>query len=248
MTRWLTCPNPNCRYRVPRRKGYRYCPQGCTAPTPPLKAPWSWVWVLRQQLPRRYIEKCWLWMELHRRTAGATLLLILAVLGTAWAWSALSRPRSRAGAEASLVLYRDGDKPERVPFASKTVVSLQNDDQYGIAVRPAAPYVYVVQQQGEKYWRLFPTSEVQNPVKVGVEYLFPSETTGYYLDGNVGRETIHVVMADDPLADLERLPGPGAVAPSFNPAPTAIGGRLSNGVRLEYTFEHIRADNSHLTR
>ena len=248
---------------MPARAGYRRCPFGCGPVAPPLRAPWCWLWRWRAWAAGGFARIRWLgWGFSHFGRSLYALLaawpvgargrwlavglgaLGLLAVGAYWARVGLLTSPSGTDQEVSrqvVFVYRNAEGIHEAPFGSGQAVRLTSQDDYRIVVRPVAPYVYILQQQGGSYWRLFPhegwSPGLRNPLLVGVEAVFPSRSAWYCLDEAVGEETVHVVMSQAPIAELESLPEAGEAGLRVG----SLGRLIGQASWVRYRFEHAQA-------
>jgi len=102
--------------------------------------------------------------------------------------------------------YGKNNKTELINYDGTSV--LNSNDEYRIFLRPARKkYVYIFQEDSHrKFSWLFPRkdSEFSNPLEPG-EYFLPSKSKVFMLDENIGKESIYLVVTDEPALDLERI-------------------------------------------
>jgi len=89
---------------------------------------------------------------------------------------------------------------------------LHSGDHYKLIFEPIEnSYVYIFQiDSAHKIFRLFPTDEYsnadpknQNPVQQGEQYFVPAEHHSFELDNQTGKETIYVIVTQQPDLVLE---------------------------------------------
>lgn len=102
--------------------------------------------------------------------------------------------------------YTEENDTQLVNYDGSTV--LKSDDQYRVYIRPVSTkYVYIYQKDshGKGEW-LFPRNDsyFANPVTPG-EYYLPHRSQVFVLDDNLGRETISILAADEPVVELDDI-------------------------------------------
>jgi len=102
--------------------------------------------------------------------------------------------------------YDQSGKATLVSYDGSSV--LHSGDQYRVYMRPSrSKYIYLYQQdsRGNAAW-IFPRTDLglSNPMHAG-EYFLPSRTKVFTLDSTTGTETLHLVVSDDPVPELEKL-------------------------------------------
>ncbi len=118
----------------------------------------------------------------------------------------LKRNLKDPGFQWAVFHYTSENQTRLIAYNGSTV--LRSDDQYRVYIRPHKPkYVYIYQKDshGNGEW-LFPRadSDLKNPVNPGEHYL-PHRSQVFVLDDNLGRETISILAADEPVAELEAI-------------------------------------------
>lgn len=117
----------------------------------------------------------------------------------------LAEPLYYKGFRWAMYHYRNNQQ-ELISYDGSSV--LYSNEEYRILLRPALrKYVYIFQQDsnGNGQW-LFPRQGLpwSNPLKPG-EYWLPNESEVFVLDENVGKETIHFVVTNEPVTELESM-------------------------------------------
>jgi len=89
-------------------------------------------------------------------------------------------------------------------------ITLTSDDNYSLFLQPAGDfYIYIYQLDSYgKLVKIFPNdvySSVQNPIRQGQTYRFPSEPNWFYLIKNKGEERIYIVASAQQKQDWEGL-------------------------------------------
>jgi len=118
----------------------------------------------------------------------------------------LSKNLKDRGFQWAVFHYTLENQTRLIDYNGSTV--LRSDDQYRIYIRPHKPkYVYIYQKDshGNGEW-LFPRTDIdlKNPVNPGEHYL-PHRSQVFVLDDNLGKETISILAADEPVAELESI-------------------------------------------
>jgi len=102
--------------------------------------------------------------------------------------------------------YTEDNHTHLVNYDGSTV--LKSNDQYRVYIRPVSTkyvYIYQLDSHGNGDW-LFPRDEsyLSNPVTPG-EYYLPHRSQVFVLDDNLGRETISILAADNPVPEIEEI-------------------------------------------
>jgi outer membrane protein OmpA-like peptidoglycan-associated protein len=102
--------------------------------------------------------------------------------------------------------YRKDNKVELIEYDGSS--QLKSEDEYRVflsSTRKKYVYLYQVDSRGKGEW-LFPRNDIEfsNPVEPG-EHFLPSREKVFVLDNNIGKESIFLVVTDEPVAELEML-------------------------------------------
>ena len=98
----------------------------------------------------------------------------------------------------------------RFPMEEKLI--LDAEDNYRLLAQPNLDqYIYIFQLNASgKMIRLFPNdiySYQKNPLKSGQTYYIPSEPSWLYVTGKSGEESIHIIVSEKPISELDMLYG-----------------------------------------
>lgn len=155
-------------------------------------------------------------------------------------WDLTDSPRPYAAIQGSPVvevnfLYQDGSGRSGVLSDGMT---LRSGEYYRIGFRPHEPcFVYVIQQDASRTYRLFPKSGASGAVNANQNY-WVDEAGWLQLDNAAGQETIYLAVSHTALDGVEqrisrlRVRGTPDAAPTTTPTTTAEAFRGPAGVRV----------------
>lgn len=118
------------------------------------------------------------------------------------------------GINIKYVYRHEGSDEEFEPLTNNS--TLYSGDDYKIIFTPSeTSYVYIFQRDSSEYiYRLFPMKNFKgvsvnsfNPVQSGITYWVPGEDKSFYLDEQIGKETIYFLVTQQPEAEFDNPTG-----------------------------------------
>jgi len=111
--------------------------------------------------------------------------------------------------------YRHEGSDQIEPLTNNHILYSGDDYQIRFSSRQTS-YVYIFQRDSSSnIYRLFPMKSFKgvtmnqfNPVQPGITYIVPGKHKWFYLDEQIGKETIYFIASEQPKPELDNPTGP----------------------------------------